>query len=368
MQEVTELITVGSLANVAVQSVDLTSLEDAFLAADVTGSIFLGCDVTVAMREHIERCGGLVFPRLDHVPFDAYRNRLYSPRDLLGGFAEGDETTDYVATLDGAVYDHYRATGAGQPADILEALARRLHDHAISDALHEFIEGRNVVAIMGGHAMSRTSSSYRQVVGLGRGLAQQGNLVTTGGGPGAMEAAHVGAWFADRPDRDLEQALAVLAEAPTYDPIEPWLKTAARVMRVFPAPSTSHESLGIPTWLYGHEPPTLFATHIAKYFANSVREEGLLAIAKGGIIYTPGSAGTVQEIFQDATQNHYVVHDVVSPMVLFGEDYWQRQKPVFPLLQALAADRDYARWIHITDDPRDALAFLRGYRMEKSLD
>ena len=31
--------------------------------------------------------------------------------------------------------------------------------------------------------------------------------------------------------------------------------------------------LGIPTWLYGHEPTTPFARVIAKYFQNSIREK-----------------------------------------------------------------------------------------------
>jgi predicted Rossmann-fold nucleotide-binding protein len=65
--------------------------------------------------------------------------------------------------------------------------------------------------------------------------------------------------------------------------------------------------------------PTPFATHIAKYFANSVREEGLLAIAKGGVIFTPGSAGTMQEIFQDLAQNHYQSFGVSSPMVFMDK-------------------------------------------------
>ena len=65
---------------------------------------------------------------------------------------------------------------------------------------------------------------------------------------------------------------------------------------------TKYVSLGIPTWLYGHEPSTPFATHIAKYFVNSVREDTILTVAYGGIIFTPGSAGTLQEIFQEAVQ------------------------------------------------------------------
>ena len=81
-------------------------------------------------------------------------------------------------------------------------------------------------------------------------------------------------------------------------------------------------SLGIPTWLYGHEPSTPFATHIAKLFENSIREDSILTLAFGGIIYAPGSAGTVQEIFQEAVQNHYLSFGVSSPMIFLGSKYW----------------------------------------------
>ena len=64
-------------------------------------------------------------------------------------------------------------------------------------------------------------------------------------------------------------------------------------------------SIGIPTWFYGHEPPNAFASHIAKYFANATREDGLLARSNAGVVFLPGAAGTVQEIFDNATPNYY---------------------------------------------------------------
>ena len=103
--------------------------------------------------------------------------------------------------------------------------------------------------------------------------------------------------------------------------------------------SESH-SLGIPTWLYGHEPPTPFASHIAKYFANSVREEGLLAIAKGGVIFAPGSAGTMQEIFQDIAQNHYESFGYASPMVFLNKKYWSYDRPVYPIIELMKLRED----------------------------
>ena len=52
-----------------------------------------------------------------------------------------------------------------------------------------------------------------------------------------------------------------------------------------------------------------------------MREEGLLALPKDGVIFTSDSASTIQEIFQDATQNHYLRYGDESPMVFFNTKY-----------------------------------------------
>ena len=185
--------------------------------------------------------------------------------------------------------------------------------------------------------------------------------MASGGGPGAMEATHLGAWMAWRTDEELEDALAILSVAQTFRD-EGWLRTAFEVRRKYP--QSKYHSLGIPTWFYGHEPSTPFATDIAKYFYNSVREDTLLAIAKGGIIYSPGSAGTIQEIFQDAAQNHYETFGAPSPMVFLGKDFFTREIPIYPLLEDLLAREKYRNLIiSVTDDPDEAidtvLAFTR---------
>ena len=166
--------------------------------------------------------------------------------------------------------------------------------------------------------MKRSDEAYLAAAQISRELTRRGYLMVSGGGPGAMEATHVGAWFADRTDSELEEAVRELSAAPSYKDKQ-WLACAFQVREKFPlAPDSNYVSLGIPTWLYGHEPPTPFATHIAKYFANSVREDGLVTIAASGLIFAPGSAGTIQEIFQDATQNHYATTGVSSPMVFLN--------------------------------------------------
>jgi predicted Rossmann-fold nucleotide-binding protein len=188
-------------------------------------------------------------------------------------------------------------------------------------------------------------------------------LIATGGGPGAMEAAHLGAYFAGRSDGELQDALAVLAEAPSYKDAL-WMAQAFRVRARYPLGEEErvrYPSLGIPTWLYGHEPPNVFATHIAKYFANSVREEGILTIATSGVVFSPGSAGTIQEIFQDACQNHYKSMGVVSPMVFLGKAFWTEKKPVYPLLAQLAKGMEYEKYLSITDSADEVVAALVAY-------
>jgi hypothetical protein len=147
------------------------------------------------------------------------------------------------------------------------------------------------------------------------------------------------------------------------------------VLLEHPTPSLqASTSLGIPTWFYGHEPPNVFATHIAKYFENSLREEGLLAIATHGILFANGNAGTVQEIFQDACQNYYSSYGHQSPMVLLGSNFWDltpdssgnfraKSKPAWQLLRHLARVGGFEHLVTLTDDPEVALQAFDGFRV-----
>ena len=277
------------------------------------------------------------------VPYQIFRSKLYGADDLYAGYRLG-EPDSYKDSYDSKVYQHYLKTGK-EAEPIRETLARTLHDHAMSNALTDFLktfDEKKVVGIMGGHGLLRTDPAFRKVVTVSKRLTEAGYLMISGGGPGAMEATHLGAWLAGRTDEETDDALATLQEAPSFND-RTWLDTAFQVIRKYP--QTQHTSLGIPTWLYGHEPATPFATHIAKYFANSIREDGLLTYAKGGLIYSPGSAGTIQEIFQEAVQNHYLSFGYASPMVFMGVDYWTNEMPVYRLMQHLVEKGKYKNLI-----------------------
>jgi predicted Rossmann-fold nucleotide-binding protein len=354
----------GSLANVILQGLELRGHGRALREAELAGTVFLGCHLEKDTLQAVIAQGAMVFPPFSGLPYSPYRGHLYTPEELYEGF-EPAEPASYARTPDARIYAHWEARGRANPPSILETLAQRLHDHAITDALEELLahRPRKVVAIMGGHSMPRGAEDYRGVALLARELARRGFFLVSGGGPGAMEATHLGVWFSRRPEAELDEALAVLARAPSYKD-ELWLSRAFEVRARWPLRGDDRpacESLGIPTWHYGHEPPNPFATSIAKYFANSVREDGLLTLATGGIIYSPGSAGTIQEVFQDACQNHYNTVGLVSPMLFLGEAFWTRTRPVYPLLAQLAQGHEYARYLMLTDSHERIIQALEDF-------
>ncbi len=352
------------LARCVVQGLDLSQDSGALLSSPCSDTVFLGCRLDQATSRHVLATGGLIFPELPDLPYRLYRPELYTVGELLEGYQRGNPAS-YGQSLDQRIYAHFDRHRRPPIPPVLETLAQRLHDHAIDDGLADLLHGgeesRHVIAIMGGHAMRRTDPEYRKVALIGQRLAAHDPriLMASGGGPGAMEACHLGAWLAGAAQTAggpaaIDRALEILSVAPTYRH-QAWLDTALEVREAFP---DGGDSLGIPTWFYGHEPPNLFASHIAKYFSNSLREDGLLAIAKHGVVYAPGSAGTIQEIFQDAAQNHYGTFELVSPMVFLGRRYWTENKPVYPLLQGLAEGRQYAGLLAITDEVDEVVDFI----------
>ena len=334
-----------------VSSLDLTERTEDLLRVKVRGAVFLGCALTPAVEERLRQGGALLFPQLPELPFDPYRPRLYDADELYGA-------GHYRASPDAMIY----AWARSDRARILSGeLASTLHDHAITDALNDAtdaIDPHVMVGIMGGHALLRTDAAYADAARLAAGLTTAGRTVLTGGGPGAMEAGNLGAYLSPWPEA-VDEALALLAEAPTYQSdLDRWVTTARQVRDRWP-PAGAGRSLSIPTWFYGHEPSNLFATGIAKYFANALREDTLLHRCRGGIVYLAGQAGTVQEMFQALTENFYAADaGQVAPMILVGIRYWTDVLPAWPLLQRLGEGRPMGDAIACVDDVAEALTLL----------
>jgi len=345
------LISEGQIMHVAFQKIDFYAVDELAKKKQFHDCLFMGCKLSKSLKEHLD-VDNYIFPEFK-MPYSLYPNKLYNKEVLFDEYHLG-KPDSYAVTYDKKVYDHFTQTNFLKES-IKETLGRALHDHSIADAMNDFLgrfDEKKVVGIMGGHGLSREDPNYEEVVIIAKELTEKGYLMISGGGPGAMEATHLGAWLAGKTRDDVEWALDILKTAPSYQD-ELWVDTSMQVLDKFS--ESSSVSLGIPTWLYGHEPPTPFATHIAKFFDNSIREDAILTIAKGGLIFAPGSAGTIQEIFQDATQNHYLTQKYASPMIFFGKDYWTEKRPIYPLLKAMQKEGKYKNLLLSISDDREEI-------------
>jgi predicted Rossmann-fold nucleotide-binding protein len=325
--------------------------------------------------------------------FDPNRTSLYTQAELWKGF---DANTQALG-FDDRVYNEFLDGGKFYP-DTETSRLRSRHDEGIANALRGYVHDtqRNIIGIMGsGNTAIRCTPAYEKTVRLVWLLAHNGKyLIATGGGPGQMEAANLGAYLSDSAPESIDAALKIIRTDIDRDPKTNnlrWLQTqncsykdtsskddkfaytaaAKAVIEKYPS---GHESLGVPTWFYGNEAPNVFATTVAKFFSNGIREDILVTLAMGGLVIAPGSAGTRQEIFMDMTQNYYNSFCYRSPVVFVGVDYWgpipteskngkiveREDGGVYALVHKLTSP-DFRQLLTITDDPQDALSFFKAH-------
>ena len=213
-----------------------------------------------------------------------------------------------------------------------------------------------LVGVMGGHALQRGDPAYADAARFGHAVGGR-LVVATGGGPGRHGGGQprrlpVGA-ARTQPPRG-----AGAARARAVVPALGRRLGRRRPRRARATWPDGAESLGIPTWHYGHEPANLFATAIAKYFRNALREAILLQICSAGIVFLPGAAGTVQEIFQDACENYYADESVGRTDGAGGVEYWTETLPAWPLLRRWPGAGVMEPHLHLVDSVESAANLL----------
>ena len=342
--------------------IDFREVAEYAMSHQFVDCIFFGCEFIPGMNRLMQNC--LVLPRMGKV-FSVFHPDLYNAGTLYEGFNPNDQDS-LGRSYDARVYKDYQQSG-DYPDDVQVTLARSLHDHSMYDAMVGFLhryDPHQIYGIMGGHGLKRSDPMFVKIVQISKTLTEKGFLMLSGGGPGAMEATHVGAWMAGRSEAEVADALLTLVEAgeeTTWD----WLRSAFVVMERYP--QDHFHSLAIPTWFYGHEPATPFATDIAKFFMNSVREDMILRSAEGGIIFAPGSAGTIQEIFQDASKLHYDKDGDVGQMIFLDRDFYIDEVPVYPFLSDLSRRGRYSNlYMSVTDSVQEIIDMVTDYSKRRS--
>ncbi len=370
------LLTGEELSNTVIVALDCTS-DDVAIAGLLTAStILVGCAVGPAVVARASILGVLLLPKITGLPFDMFRTELYRARDLYAFDAVSGNSQQGVDAEIFAWADARRLGGT----DLIDLIAMRIHDASIDEAFERALVGRNVVAIMGGHRLRRSSLAYREIAVASWQLAQtRTSVVLSGGGPGAMEAANLGARAAHL---SLNALIATLELFQVSEFVAPtrlgpggwiggntneWLADAIKVRThidsFVPFGDRSVQSVAVPTWFYGHEPTNVFAHRIAKYFANSIREDGLLAVATSGVIYAEGGPGTLQEVFQDAAQNAYSTFGPASPMVFLDSGGAWTKDPtrnlVLVALRSAAGDSKWGELVFVASTGAEAAAHLK---------
>nr|WP_154957698.1 hypothetical protein [Paenibacillus xylanexedens] len=341
---------------------------------------------------------------ITHPPFNPIHDKLYTPFELLKGF-NADDARSLLVTPDFRCFTYFHQQGGTTVSDPYAAMMEAVHDTSVVREMNGFLAtelqaGRRPVAIMGGHREKRGSETYRKVARIAQKLSESGFIVVSGGGPGCMEATHLGALHAGRSADCLESAINRLAEEPfaefpqnmsdiigkdgqTFNEellskLHKWMLPAWEIANGLKDQlSPLNCSLALPTWHYGHEPFTPFATHVAKYFLNSIREDVLLTLASCGIIFSEGRGGTIQEVFQDAAQVYYRENDAynkapITSMLFLDSQFWTNSEtpdkrlhmPVMGLLYQLfvgtknMTEEEFKRYIRVVDDADEAVNII----------
>ncbi len=188
----------------------------------------------------------------------------------------------------------------------------------------EFVEGFEIlrtvwpsVSIFGSARVGRTNAYYQSGVRIAEALSTAGFSVITGGGPGIMEAANLGARRGEGRSIGLNIRLPYEQEA---------------------------------------NPHSDTVIHFNYFFARKV----MFVKYACGFVALPGGFGTLDEIFEALTlKQTRKIHDF--PVILFGSDYWEgllRWLQTQGLANKLISKRDL-KLFSVTDDVDEVVEIIQ---------
>ena len=289
-----------------VRGLDLTSQTAALLHRDPAGSLFLGCTFDAAALEHLLDWWRARVPRRAgragrRVP----RRRCTPPTSSTPASAQ----TATPATPDARAY----AWSQRRSADTADIVARALHDAAIEAALDAEAGGVDapVVGVMGGHGVAR-----------GERRLPPGGAARAAAGRRPDGRRH--RWWA-RGDgggqpRCLPRRRRRRRPRRRARPARRRAVVQAVGRRLGPRRARRARTVAGRRWRARRADLVLrprAAEPVRRRDRQVLPELGargdVAQPVHGGIVFLPGAAGTVQEIFQDACENYYAAARPASP-------------------------------------------------------
>lgn len=354
------LETHDKLENLVFKNLDLRKLTRKLFNYEIVECLFIGCRIDKDLLEKLVLTNNHILASM-HLPFELFPRKLYTIDDLYDKF-DYKIPNSYKNSTDYEIYSHFTDHKNKYNLSTFLQVTEHIHDASIKIALNEYVrdfgDSKKIVGVMGGHKEPRSSDGFKQISILSKKLTEEGYMMVSGGGPGMMEATHLGAFFGCRPEKEMFEAINHLAKADYYTD-EYWLVRSYEILEEY-TPLCRQVSVGIPTWVHGHEPPNPFPAKIAKFFQASTRQDILIEITKGGIIFSPGSAGTLREVFQTVEQNHYNLWDNKYPMVFYDKKYWENTFDIFGFLNR-SSEKGLLKNLEllISDDIQEICDFIK---------
>lgn len=281
---------------------------------------------------------------------DNFPSSIYTREDLFGEI-DNLEKLNYPDSLDDKIINYL---GSEKNRNyFLEGC----HDVFMELYLRKFMANKKAIGIMGHASTSRESDIFLEVAALCREFAKQGVNIIHGGGPGLMEAAAFGAYFASYATKELHDALKVLQQAPLVTD-KLYRYQALKVINDYPPKDIGKRglSVAVPTWAFSTEPSTIFSDVFAKFFDDGKREYVLLEHSNAGIVFSPGGPGTLQEFFEGEVINCTIKKRNLPYVVYHIHDKGNLEELLMPLIQAVHKNKEFD--IIFSDNKEETINYL----------
>jgi hypothetical protein len=176
-------------------------------------------------------------------------------------------------------------------------------------------KSNSYVGIIGGYDIKRDTDKFREIAFMSKKLSENGYIIITEGGQGAMEAAHIGSWFAYRDIEELYDAILFLSKFLNNTKDE-WYNSAYMIQEKYPRVSKGKDI--VITTLTNELLITPFTSYVTIFFREQL-QESLLLSSMNTIIFLPGDSNTDKKVYSSF---QYMEN---KNLFFFDSKYWNQK-------------------------------------------